>query len=383
MVKKTKKIDEIILHVGLHKTGTTSIQQTLFSDENNKLLEKQNYLYPKYWPSNHSIPVYSIFCNHPEKYHINIKNKYSNSKIKDINERYLERLETEIVEREQSKLIISGEDISNLTFDNLNRLKEYFTSVFVYKDKIRVIIYIRNPLLWSISAIQEKIKAGMHYESTLKEMENIVRKFPGNLVEKYIQVFGREAIEIYTFEEAVAHEFGPVGHFLSILGFTRGEIEKFSMVKSNKSISLVAGDILSFINEKMPMIKDGKLNLKRFNGDSVPIFDIRGPKFDIPYSDKKKLLEAGQHAINWVKENLGIDYLVEVQQINPLNYEFTEETIDDIKKAYFQLSITLRGLLIEYLQKQLRNSLNNNSKLLLEKLINNLIAYNHDDIKAK
>lgn len=163
MKRKSIKIDEVILHVGLHKTGTTSIQQTLFSDENNKLLENKNYIYPKCWYSNHSAPVHSAFCDFPEEYHINIRKGYSIQEIKSINEKNLNRFKKEIAEKEQSKLIISGEGISKLSFGNLNVLKEYLTSVFTSEVKIKVLIYVRNPVSCYVSTIHQKIKGGETY----------------------------------------------------------------------------------------------------------------------------------------------------------------------------------------------------------------------------
>src|SRR5689334_22540831 len=129
MVLKAKKVDEVILHVGLHKTGTSSIQETLFSEKNNQLLEKKDYIYPKSWYSNHSIPIYSAFCDDPEGYYENSRKGYSIAEIKTINEQYFEGLETELAEREQSKLIISGEDISLLSVVNLNAFKTYLISL--------------------------------------------------------------------------------------------------------------------------------------------------------------------------------------------------------------------------------------------------------------
>jgi len=38
---KMNEVSEIILHVGLHKTGTSSIQETLFLNENNKILKNR------------------------------------------------------------------------------------------------------------------------------------------------------------------------------------------------------------------------------------------------------------------------------------------------------------------------------------------------------
>ena len=66
-------ISEIFLHVGLPKTGTSSIQDTLFLKKNSTFLEDNDYLYPKHWPANHSMTILNNFKNHPEKLHLNIK----------------------------------------------------------------------------------------------------------------------------------------------------------------------------------------------------------------------------------------------------------------------------------------------------------------------
>lgn len=119
------------------------------------------------------------------------------------------------------------------------------------------------------------------------------------------------------------------------------------------------------------MFKDGKLHEKRSAGDFKPILNIRGPKFDIPYSDKKKLFENCQDDINWLKANWGIDYSnVQEPQVNSLNYELTKETIGGIKKAYFnpELSRSMRNLIIEYLKIQLKNRKNGNNELLIQLL---------------
>ncbi|XEC93759.1 hypothetical protein AB6A23_20745 [Paenibacillus tarimensis] len=359
MLKENKKINEIILHVGLHKTGTTSIQQTLFLKGNSNFLESKGYLYPNSWNVNHSIPVYNLFCDHPEKYHINIKNEYSIAEIRDINKRYLKRLEAEIVERDQTKLIISGEDISSLSLDNLIALKKYLRSISTNDVTIRVIIYVRNPITWSISAIQTMIKGGETYQNTFQHLSFILINLFRNNITKFVQVFGKEQVDIYTFEEAVAHASGPVGHFLSSLGFSDNEIGNFNIVRANESASQTAVDIMSFINEKLPMIRNGKLHEKRTNGDILPLLNIKGVKFDIPYSDKKKLFENSQDDVKWLKDSYGIDYsFLKEPQKNEVINEFTEETIMDIKKACFnpQLTPTMRGLILEYLQKKIINN---------------------------
>jgi hypothetical protein len=377
MLIKNGKLDTVVLHVGLHKTGTSSIQKTLFERVNNKLLEEKDYVYPKSWHQNHSVPIYSAFCDNPENYHVNIKRRYSISKIKDINKQNLVKLETEIAKREKSKLIVSGEDISHLSYGNLNDLKDYIMSISTNNVTIKVIIYVRNPISWSISTVQEQIKGGKTYQDSLIHIRNNLKNYFRNKIDKFVQVFGKEYIDVYSFEEAVVHEYGPVGHFLSMLGFNNSEISRFDIIRANESISLLAGDMLSFINEKAPMIKDGKIHEKRIYGDIVPFLGIKGPKFDVPYDFKEKLFKECQDDIKRLKDKYGIDYS-SIPVKSQINYNFTKQTIRDIKKVYSnpQLSKHLRELVIEYLQKQLKNSTNPKSKLLLKQLLKELSLRN-------
>jgi hypothetical protein len=373
MIMETSGITEIILHVGMHKTGTTSIQNTLSNTTNNKLLEKKDYLYPLSWPNNHSIPIFSAFCEYPENYHINIKKGYSITEITDINKRYLESLKMEIAKREQSKLIISGEDISVLSIDNLNSLKKYLKSISTNDVSIKVVVYVRNPVSWSTSVIQQRIKGGTTYQNSLIGLRADLKNYFINIINKFIQVFGKESINIYTFEEAIKHKYGPVGYFLSTLGFSNQEISQFNIIKANESISFIAADILSFLNEKIPVIKDGKLDAKRTPNDFSYFSVIKGPKFDLPFTIKKELFQCCQDDIKWLNENFGIDYL-KLPQVGQINHEFTEEIIEGIKKVYNndQLSIILKSLVLDYLHLQLKNSTSNDSKLLLKNLLNEL-----------
>jgi hypothetical protein len=60
----------LILHIGMHKTGSSSIQQILF--ENREVLLKHDCYYPESILMNHSHSLYTLFSSHAEKYHINV-----------------------------------------------------------------------------------------------------------------------------------------------------------------------------------------------------------------------------------------------------------------------------------------------------------------------
>ncbi|MFC5528996.1 hypothetical protein [Cohnella yongneupensis] len=342
--------NEVILHVGLHKTGTTSIQETFFLNDNNRRLEDKGYIYPKCWTANHSASVYSAFCDDPTQYHANIRSGASADQIKYNNERYLKDLKKELEERGLSKLIVSGEDISLLSLDNLNALKAYL--IAVHSNKIKVMIYVRDPLHWAISTIQQFIKNGrQNYQSALALMKQSIGNLFEDRIGKFMHVFGSENVRVYSFEEAVVHDYGPVGHFLSVIGMNPEDIAEFNIVKANESISLIAGEIISYINERMPFFIDGKMNEDRANGDIYPFMNVKGSKFDIDYTNKQILLENSQSSIEWLKKNWGIDYSSsEVLSTEPLNSKLSEERIEEIVRASMEVSATLKNLAIEYIQ---------------------------------
>lgn len=384
--ERLKKLNipvEVVLHVDLHKTGTTSIQETLHQEQNNKELRKNGILYPQCWSVNHSVPVFSTFCNEPENYHMNIKNKYTAADIQELNRKYKESLEVSISEINHSKLVISGEDISLLTDDNLRNAREYLESVYHNQVKIKVVIYVRNPVAWSSIFVQEQIKHNATLDDAVHDTYDLVIDLFRDRIEKFMAVFGRQSVEIFSFEEAVAHKYGIVGHFLSVLGFSPKAISKFNIRTSNESVSLNATDILSYINDKKPLLKNRNLQKERFSGDVHPLFSIVGPKFTLPNNTIEKITRLSREDTQWLKEQADIDYLTIKQDHSQstVDITFTEETVQGIKNAYTQLSETLKRLLKEYVREKANSDIDQRSKDLLIKLLEELNAHQHYELK--
>ncbi len=371
-------ISEIFLHVGLHKTASTSIQNTLFLKKNSKFLEDNDYLYPKHWPANHSMPIYSNFCNYPEKYHINIRKGYSIKEIKKVNEAYLNSLEQEIKKTPCSKLIISAEAISLLTIDNLLNLRNYFLSTYGKQIKFNIILFVRNPISRTVSEIQGFVKHGHTEQSALKNAikgsSNIFQK----RIEKFTKVFESESVKIHSFEEAIKYEFGPVGYFLALLKINNDEISKFHYQRYNERLSVFAVKFLSYVNIKMAPIRDGKLEKNRTSGDIKPLLNLRGPKYEISHADKMTIFENSQHDVNWLKKNFGIDYSFSKFSKNQSNFEITGEIIHDLKNTFQNLSHPLKLSLIEFLELHCDSVNDEKNKISILNLLHELEISNKD-----
>jgi hypothetical protein len=200
-MSRIKKI--IYLHLGFHKTGTTSIQ---FSGKEYKnLLEEQGFCYPillglngeEYCNHsipiyslfcktpeeycNHSIPIYSLFCKTPEKYGHNINRGNTTKFIEHIKiqlDKILFRYDKILFRYDKilfryDKIIISGEDIGNLSLDELLNMKKYFLK---YVDEIIPIVYVRRPYNYLCSVISESVKQGNQLSNFYSKIENIKKK---------------------------------------------------------------------------------------------------------------------------------------------------------------------------------------------------------------
>ena len=202
------------IHVGFHKTGSTSFQQ--FCGNNRNLLEKSDLYYPKFqYPPqkgnlwNHTGPISMIY----KRGRITLSEKSSNSK--DRNDLLTMNQKAHLKALEQEKnLLISGEGLSCLTHDCYQRLIEDLSD---YGYNIKVFAVVRPPYSFACSALQEKIKGGRY--SRLIDLNPSSRKRQVKLNEiphrstsiaTLREVFGAN-IQFHPFSKALAHPEGPIG----------------------------------------------------------------------------------------------------------------------------------------------------------------------------
>nr|WP_320136758.1 hypothetical protein [uncultured Amphritea sp.] len=246
-----------ILHVGFHKTATSSIQRTL--SDNDKLLFNAGYYYPVFFRGsrrivNHSIPFYSVYCEKPELYHVNIRNKDCLD-MEAVNKNYHSQIE-ELMQSDKN-VIVSGEDISVLSECDLVKLRdEIIDSGF----KLEVFCVVRSPYSFLCSSLQERIKNG---SACLKDV------FVGRKVKdvlKLKKVFS-DKVEFLSFEE-ICRGDGPVVNFINMLGI---DCNKLNIIQGNEGLGNLSTRALANLNISFPIVKEGKLynNRRGFFSGSV------------------------------------------------------------------------------------------------------------------
>lgn len=343
------------------KTGTTSIQDTLYIKKNNQLLLKNGVLYPRCWGANHGAVLSSICVANPENHHSNkFPKALSNREIEKKNQSNMKNFESELsFHSKTERLIISGEALSVLSESNIKRVRNYLKSIGLKQANFKIILYTRDPINWVNSWVQETMKGikVVQYQRQLDKWKNNVRTLYQDRVGKFINAFGKKSVQVYSFEEAKSHELGIVGHFLEQLDLDNDVIKNINPTRTNDGLSMLSGQFLSEVNNNILLSKTkGGNNPTKRKLDYQPMFQVRGDKFDISIEDKKQLFKITRADRAWLKKNYGIEY-AKTSIKNKNHYKNLELSFQDVERVYPVLTKVIRDALVEFLENKFINEI--------------------------
>ena len=102
---------DLILHIGAEKTGTTSIQASLY--KNYKVLRDLGFHVANFLgePNHKELAAYAQGPNSKDASLTAIKNRYSETNFSEFEYRLKSKLEAFVKERKDGKIIVSSEDL--------------------------------------------------------------------------------------------------------------------------------------------------------------------------------------------------------------------------------------------------------------------------------
>lgn len=220
---------KIVIHVGMHKTGSSSIQHTFarYSDS--------SFEYVDFEVANHSPLLVLLFGN------LDTITGYSYfgargaefcSKLPELREKYFDQIARQLDKSSGKTILFSAEDMSSSKFEGENfRLEKFFRQ---WTDNISVIAYARGPGGFMVSAFQQILKSGQivfpalpHYRNRFEQIDNI---------------FGRENVTIREFARTKLIDGDVVKDFAQIAQVRTPPEDQ--IVRSNESLSLEATALL-------------------------------------------------------------------------------------------------------------------------------------------
>jgi len=362
----------IILHIGTVKTGTTSIQKTLYRSR------KQLPDYGLYFPGlgdtfHHNFTFTALFIEDPRILPGFIKKGIVTDPDTAERLRYLKKKLINEIERSGSNdFIVSAENLSLPLFteDAVENAAKFISNYF---DKVTIIIYIRHYNDFLKSEIQQRIKNG-HSDMCTEAILNNLMNNPNSgamydkAVGKWIRTFCRENVIVRPFDRAAFKNGELIDDFFSHLGF-KPESIPINRVLSNESIGKNAVAFLEQYNQKYPMFIDKKANTKR--GRSKSYFPVNllpeDEKFDLDIKFTKEQADTLNNQIDYINSLFADDHQFEHVTYGEGPNIFP--TVDEVPSAFYIELINNYSKRAESILDKC-DSIENEVSLLRRKLIN-------------
>jgi len=320
----------LLLHVGLHKTGSTSIQNSL------KGYSRSGIKYLDLGPPNHSVPIRAAFTDnaHPEKEGVHARVGRTPADVAEMRRDVRERLHQQLSARGFDKFVISGEGITQLSAASLRDFKALLEQ---HVDSIRVFAYVRDPAGFAISDFQQRIKAG--YPGYELGKPNYRAR-----LEKFLEVFGRDSFSARVFARDALKGGSVVTDFCELWGIP---FDPKDEVRANESLSDAAVKLLHLFNRQGVHSK-GTASLARGRQRMIRAL---ARHFDGKFAPPPRIRAAAIDAedLEWLHRELDIDFRVEVPAAPPRAAEFRqfldaidEATLDSYRALLQKSKVALR-----------------------------------------
>ncbi|MEF9602459.1 hypothetical protein O4J55_08950 [Paracoccus sp. PXZ] len=280
-----------IIHVGMHKTGTSSIQDSYFR------FRDSSFEYVNWASGNHSALFILLFQDEDKltNYHgfASRGDKFI-AHLPQLRATWRSRLEAQISAEEGKTLLFSAEGISHPEFAQADRrLAAFFRERC---DRVDVIGYVRAPQSFAASAFQQYLKGG--YVST-KPKPHYRARF-----EKIDHAFGRENVTLREFARGRLIGGDVVRDFAETVGISMPPDDQ--ILRSNESLSLEATALL-YVQRKygQGFIKGFNAAEKANNAFIARLAQIGTRKLAFSETMMAPMLDEIADDIAWMEERLG------------------------------------------------------------------------------
>jgi len=300
---------ELFLHVGMHKTGTTSIQQTLF--DHRPLLQEAGFSYFGAEP-NHSRPVFSAFTEEPHLYHINRREgRHEPGPAAAWAEECRAALEAFLARAPGPRLILSGEDIALLSDPATATMLAFLRR---HVDRVTVIGFVRPPRSFMTSIFQQRVRGG----TMLAEFESGISPGYRRRFKKYLDLAGVDALRLQLYTKEALVGGCSIATFLKLCDAPPELYPRLQVRRMNTASSRLGVLLNLAANEAVPVfLPDGAANPERATQLARFLEEIGGQKLELPPRMLATWLRQAQPDIVWMENALGQRFAPEERRPMP------------------------------------------------------------------
>ncbi len=322
-----KRFKTLYLHIGLGKTGTTSVQADLLA-KSAELEARHDLLYPSHFPhephflGNHSRLLRTQFADSETvRRRLAARGLVTDQSIATYNRKTLECLQACFAASKATRLLLSAETVGHFAGDDMLGLAELLRG---YAEEIRVIACLRHPAHALSSEIQQRLNIG-------DTLENLYSNPPSyrfkSLFTRVEQAFGDDAVVVYDFAEARECQRGLTWMLFEKLGIDVGDLFQVRP-PANTSMSHEAALLISALNTRRPLLVNGVPNPLRQDNAMQKIMKVPGRKFSAPAEVYEKLESRVHNDLEWLQRH----YHLQLQAAHPVpvadERHFSDESIE-------------------------------------------------------
>jgi len=241
----------LVIHIGTEKTGTSSIQESLF--KNKSVLAEHGYYFSQCAGERNNLkyPLYCMSEQRGDPY-------FRNNNINNVDERRLFKADfEELFNREISSLnsnthtvIISSEHFHSLLIDE-SEVKALERLLSKYFDEIKIVCYLREQVETCVSHYSTVIKNG-----SIPSFSNFMNKCnPSNpyydyfgLLERWQNVFGHKSLIVSKFSRNTLIDSDIVKDFYTKINVDYINMDMQTHFESNRSLSYAGQCLLKELN---------------------------------------------------------------------------------------------------------------------------------------
>ena len=292
-----QKKTHCIVHIGMHKTGSSSLQVNLMKNKNNI-----NFSYFNLGIANHSVPLFTLFSE-TQKGNLYVdRMDWDSKQIEEykVNIDAMFRKHLSLNSNHET-FVLSGEGMGLLTKNELLYLKEYLLTFF---EKLSIVAYVRSPISYINSMFQESVKMSKADFSLLHKYYPSYK----NHFHKFDLVFGEKNVYLYKFSKEdlsggdVTLDFLEKNHLVTKNTF-------FSQI--NESLSLEAISFLYIYYKFGKGYGKGERNRIENNNLVKSLEHLGSRKLQIGKSTLKTFIDNNMTDIKWIEDRIGRDILDE------------------------------------------------------------------------